>query len=46
MQVKYDFLQKMLLPCGIPPKREDHDEEMAEGEEEEEEEEEKAKEAS
>ena len=30
---RYDFLQKMLLPCGIPPKAadaEDEDEEMAE----------------
>jgi splicing factor 3B subunit 5 len=26
-RVKYEFLQKMLLPCGIPPKREDADEE-------------------
>mmetsp|Transcript_23762 Transcript_23762/g.52128 ORF Transcript_23762/g.52128 Transcript_23762/m.52128 type:complete len:103 (+) Transcript_23762:83-391(+) len=26
-RVKYEFLQKMLLPCGIPPKREDDEDE-------------------
>lgn len=33
-RVKYEFLQKMLLPCGIPPKREDEEEEAPEEEEE------------
>eukprot|EP00197_Chlamydomonas_leiostraca_P014650 CAMPEP_0202867290 /NCGR_PEP_ID=MMETSP1391-20130828/9105_1 /ASSEMBLY_ACC=CAM_ASM_000867 /TAXON_ID=1034604 /ORGANISM="Chlamydomonas leiostraca, Strain SAG 11-49" /LENGTH=102 /DNA_ID=CAMNT_0049547321 /DNA_START=24 /DNA_END=332 /DNA_ORIENTATION=+ len=29
-RVKYEFLQKMLLPCGIPPaQKEDEDAEMA-----------------
>lgn len=25
-RVKYEFLQKMLLPCGIPPKQADEEE--------------------
>ncbi|KAF5839554.1 splicing factor 3B subunit 10-domain-containing protein [Dunaliella salina] len=29
-RVKYDFLQKMLLPCGIPPKPQDAEEEEEE----------------
>lgn len=31
-RAKYEFLQKMLLPCGIPPKAADEDEEMEEQE--------------
>ena len=29
-RVKYEFLQKMLLPCGIPPKRDEEADEEAE----------------
>lgn len=32
-RVKYEFLQKMLLPCGIPPKRDDAEPEAEEEEE-------------
>lgn len=28
--MKYEFLQKMLLPCGIPPKRDEEADEEAE----------------
>lgn len=31
-RVKYEFLQKMLLPCGIPPKAQDEAEEEVEAE--------------
>ena len=32
-RVKYELLQKMLLPCGIPPKRDDMEEDELAGEE-------------
>jgi hypothetical protein len=32
-RVKYEFLQRMLLPCGLPPKAQDQSEEEEEKEE-------------